>query len=142
MEDTGNNDQPSLWIELGAIAMAARAIKSGELDLIIPRGCRKHVACAFCSGKSRNRIQSKCSDIRYHDWLALRESGDAETFRNKFDARDCRERCRTIWRESGRSGRICLEKRISAGLRRTMPNYSNNKPLPLRFRRSKVSRKS
>ncbi len=41
---------------LDAIAMAARAIKAGEADLIIAGGVESMSSCTFCDGQIRNRV--------------------------------------------------------------------------------------
>ena len=61
---------------LDAVATAARAIKSGEADLLIAGGGGKHVPRPLRHGQGRPGLFAQHEDRGHHHRLALRQSGD------------------------------------------------------------------
>ena len=60
---------------LDALGIAARAIKSGETELMIAGGVESMTRAPF-DWESGQRVQPQCGDIRHDDWLALRQPAD------------------------------------------------------------------
>ncbi len=81
---------------LDATAVAARAIKCGELDLVDRRRRGKHVARTVRDGEGRHGVQPDRGNLRHDHRMAFRESGDEKQIRCRLDARDGRERRRGI----------------------------------------------
>ena len=78
---------------LDAVAMAARAIRGGESDLIIAGGSRKHEPRAVRHGQGDQRFRPQRRDVRHHHRLALRQSEDEGGLRRRHHAEHRRE-CR------------------------------------------------
>ena len=61
---------------LDAVAMAARAIRGGEADLIIAGGSESMSRAPFVMAKATQRLRPQRRNVRHHDRLALRQSED------------------------------------------------------------------
>ena len=79
---------------MDAVGVAARAIRSGETDLMIAGGVESMSRAPFVMGKAGDRLQPCGGDIRHDDRLAFCESADEEQIRRGLDARNGRKRCR------------------------------------------------
>ena len=79
---------------LDAVGTAARAIKSGEADLVIAGGVESMTRAPFVMGKADSAFSRSASDLRHHHRLALRQPADEGAVRRRLDARDGRERRR------------------------------------------------
>ena len=90
---------------LDAVAMAARAIRGGDADLIIAGGSRKHEPRAVRHAQGAKRLRPHCGDLRHHHRLALRQSEDARCLRRRHHAEhggECRRRVQCQPRGPGR----------------------------------------
>ena len=83
---------------LDAIAIAARAIKSGETALMIAGGVESMTRAPFVMGKADSAFSrvAKVEDTTI-GWRFVNPL-DEEQIRHRLDARDCRERRRPISR--------------------------------------------
>ena len=79
---------------LDAVAIAARAIKSGETSLMLAGGVESMSRAPFVMGKADERVFARREDRGHDDRLALRQSADEGEVRHRLDARDRGERRR------------------------------------------------
>jgi acetyl-CoA acetyltransferase len=70
--------------------MAARAIKSGEAQLMIAGGVESMTRAPFVMGKAERLLAQR--DLRHHHRLALRQSADEGAVRHRLHAGDGRKR--------------------------------------------------
>ena len=73
---------------LDALAVAARGIKSGEVDLVIAGGVESMSRAPFVMGKAESGVFTRDETRRYDHWLAVCESGDEGEVWNRRDAGD------------------------------------------------------
>ena len=90
---------------LDAVAMAARAIRGGEADLIIAGGSESMSRAPFVMPKAAVGVRPQRRDLRHHHRLALRQSEDARRLWRRHHAehgRECRRRVQDQPRGPGR----------------------------------------
>ena len=77
---------------MDAVAVAARAIKTGENSLVIAGGVESMSRAPFVMAKSDAAFSRTYEAGGHHHWLALRESADESPVRRGLHAGNCRER--------------------------------------------------
>ena len=90
--------------------IAARAIKSGEVDLMIAGGVESMTRAPFVMPKADSRVLARREDRGHDHRLALRQSADEGQVRHRLDARDGRERGGRLQGEPRRPGRVRAAK--------------------------------
>ena len=112
LRQPGGRGQPELWLEwpccwracrtslpgatvnrlcasgMDAVAAAARAIKSSEIDLAIAGGSESMTRAPFVMGKGGGRVPAFGRTLRHDHRLALRQSADEDPPWRRFDARN------------------------------------------------------
>ncbi len=71
---------------LDAVAMAARAIRGGDADLIIAGGSESMSRAPFVMPKATVGLRPQCRDLRHDHRLALRQSEDEGRLRRRHHA--------------------------------------------------------
>ena len=92
---------------LDAVGDAARAIRTGEIDLAIAGGVEFDDTGAVRDGQGGRSVFALGRDLRHHDRLAFRQSADEGTIRRRCDARDRRERGRRVSGRAQGPGCVC-----------------------------------
>lgn len=77
---------------LDGIALAARTIRSGDADLVVPGGVESMTRAPFVMPKGEGPW-SRASEI-HHDRLAIRDPSAARRARHRRNAGDCADRRR------------------------------------------------
>ena len=92
---------------LNAVGIAAAAIRAGEGDLFLAGGVESMSARTVRDGQGGGALLARRADVRHDDRLALRQPGDGEGLRHRFDAGDGgerRRRARHLARRPGQDG--------------------------------------
>ena len=58
---------------LDAVGTAARAIRTGEAELVLAGGVESMTRAPFVMGKATEAVLAAVRDVRHHDRLALRQ---------------------------------------------------------------------
>ena len=93
---------------LDAVGTAARAIRAGEIDLVIAGGVESMSRAPFAMAKAEDAFQRQRGDLRHHHRLALHQPADEGPVWRRFDAGDRGERRRGLPGDARRSGRVRL----------------------------------
>jgi acetyl-CoA acyltransferase len=101
---------------LDAVGMAARAIKSGEAQLMIAGGVES-MSRALRDGQGRQRLLAQRENRRHHHRLALRQSADEGAVRHRLHAGDGGERGAGIWHQPRRPGCVRAAQPAALGRR-------------------------
>ena len=91
---------------LDAVAIAARAVRAGDADLVIAGGVESMTRAPFVTPKAGARLVAQRRDPRHHDRLAAGQPADAGSARHRLDAGDRRDRRRAARHLPGRPGRV------------------------------------
>ena len=83
---------------LDAIAIASRAVRSGDADLVLAGGVESMSRAPFVIRQGDVGVLPAGRDPRHHHRLAVRQPGDAGAVRHRLDAGDRRERGRGVRR--------------------------------------------
>ena len=127
---------------LDAIAIAARAIKSGETALMIAGGVESMTRAPFVHGARPIGVLARREDRGHDDRLALRQPADEGEVRHRFDARDRGERRHRIRDRARRPGRVRAAQPAARRRRRSPPGGSPRKSCPSRSPRRRAIRSS
>ncbi len=96
VEVTGTTVNRLCGSGMDAVGIAARAIASGELDLIIAGGVESMSRAPFVMGKADCGLQPRGEDLRHDHRLALRQPAARAAVRRRLDDGDGRERGRGV----------------------------------------------
>ena len=91
---------------LDAVGAAARAIRSGEIDVAIAGGVESMTRAPLVMGKAETAFQRERRHLRHHHRLALHQSADEGAIRRRLHAGNRRERRDGIRGEPRRPGRL------------------------------------
>ena len=86
---------------LDAVGTAARAIRTGELDVVIAGGVESMTRAPLVMGKAETAFQRSARDRRHDHRLALHQSSHEGAIRRRFDAGDRARTSPTTIRSAG-----------------------------------------
>ena len=86
---------------LDAVAIAARAVRTGEADLVIAGGVESMTRAPLVHAQGRHGVVAHRRGVRHDDRVAVRQPGDARAVRHRRDAGDRRDRGRAARDRAG-----------------------------------------
>ena len=123
---------------LDALGTAARAIRSGEADLMIAGGVESMSRAPFVMPKAESAFSRSNRGRGHDDRLALRQQADEGALRRRLDARDGRERRRPTSRLNARRRTAWRWRRSARRWRRSSAASSTPRSCRSRSRRRRA----